>query len=83
VGKVHVIFHLITDTHGTLLAWIKAAPATQAGPRLVIRPAHPNHILHENVETDAECTDRAGRAVALQSALTERVRRHRPQGKER
>ena len=68
-------FHVIADANGKLLAWIKAAPATQAGPRLVIRPGHPKHVFHENVEVDVEKTDRASLAVALQRALTDRVRR--------
>lgn len=38
MGEVYVNFHVIVDANGKLLAWIKAAPATQPGPRVVLSP---------------------------------------------
>lgn len=75
MGEVYVNFHVIVDANGKLLAWIKAAPATQPGPRVVLSPADPTHVLHENIEIDEGIYDRARLEVALQKALAERLGR--------
>ena len=70
-------FHVNADAHGELVAWIAATPATDSGPRLVMRSTDPTHVLHENIEIDARPSDREGLAVALKKALADRVGRRR------
>lgn len=70
-------FHVIADADGELVAWIKAAPATESGPSLVMRPTDPTHVLHENVEIDPRASDREGLAAALKKALADRSSRRR------
>ncbi|HXJ77124.1 MAG TPA: hypothetical protein VMS64_00415 [Candidatus Methylomirabilis sp.] len=72
-----MIFHVIADANGELLAWIKAAPPTESGPRVVMAPVDRTHVLHEDLEIDADIRDRASLAIALQRALTDRIRRRR------
>jgi hypothetical protein len=67
-----VKFHVIAGPNGELLAWIKATPATDTGPRLIVVPEDPTHVLHENVEVDPGNDDRASLAVALQKAVADR-----------
>jgi hypothetical protein len=68
-----VIFHVIADDKGELIAWIKAVPPTQTGPSVVIRPAHPTHVLHENLEIESHIGGRADLAAALKKALSNRI----------
>ena len=66
-------FQVIADPDGELLAWIRAAPATDTGPRLIVVPEDPTHVLHENVEVDPGNDDRATLVVALQTAVADRL----------
>jgi hypothetical protein len=66
MGEVFVKFHVIADPDGELLAWIRAARATDSGPRLIVIPENPTHVLHENVEVDEGTDDRATLVATLQ-----------------
>jgi hypothetical protein len=72
-----VKFHVIAGPDGELLAWIKAASATHNGPRLIVVPEDPTHVLHENVEVNPGNDDRATLVVALQKAVADRLERRR------
>jgi hypothetical protein len=72
-----VTFHVITDAHGELLAWIRATPPAHSGPRLIMVPENPTHVLHENVEVDPANDDRTTLAAALQKAVADRLGRRR------
>jgi hypothetical protein len=72
-----VTFHVIADASGEPLAWIEARRAGDSGPRVVMAPVDPTHVLHENVEIAPATHDRAGLAIALQKALAERIARRR------
>jgi hypothetical protein len=72
-----VNFHVITDSDGELLAWIRAVPPTHSGPSLIMAPENPTHVLHENVEVDPGNVDRTTLAVALQKAVADRLGRRR------
>jgi hypothetical protein len=72
-----VKFHVIAGRDGELLAWIRAAPATDTGPRLIVVPEDPTHVLHENVDVDPGNDDRTTLVVALQKAVADRLGRRR------
>lgn len=65
-------FHVIAGPDGELLTWIKAARATDSGPRLIVIPENPTHVLYENVEVDEGTDDRATLVAALQKAVADR-----------
>jgi hypothetical protein len=72
-----VTFHVIAGPDGELLAWIKATPATHTGPRLIVVPEDPTHVLHEDIEIDPSHDDRTTLAAALQKAVADRLGRRR------
>ena len=65
-------FQVIAGPDGELLAWAKATRATDSGPRLIVIPENPTHVLHENVEVDEGTDDRATLVSALQKAVADR-----------
>jgi len=66
-------FHVIADSEGTILAWIKAPAEPQAEPGVLLLPGDPSHILHEYLEIGDEFEDPAAIADALQQALRDRI----------
>jgi hypothetical protein len=79
MGEVFVTFHVIADANGELLAWINAAPSDSAGPRLIVRPEDPSHVLHEDIEITTTVGDRVALVEALQRAISHRIAQGRRQ----
>jgi hypothetical protein len=71
--------HVITDSAGEIIAWVRATRAKDGDPRVVLRPLDPTHILHEDVRVEVAGDDRA----ALTAALRQAVRAARSQTPER
>lgn len=70
-------YHVIADTKGEVIAWVKATPATNNGPRVVIQPLDPKHVLHENLEINAPEPDRENLIKVLRKAVVDRIRHRR------